>query len=633
MSKMIILVLLSAIMSFAANHYVSNNGTASWAASTNIATPCSTRVAFDSAQAGDTAFFRGGTYTVPEKNFGNVYTGYYGVPRSGSSGNPIVFMAYPAETPLFDGTTGGWGDTTSTNNGVFPFATIFSTNNHSYITFDGFHFQADGGTKMGRVWIGSEYSNYNGNGYVVFKNCVLNGGNPVSSDFNDNQEVLRVEGAKNITVSNCYFYNCRNAGEASTASAWKSYDDSTVTIENCEFYNCDIAIFLKSKTPNATIHNCFMHACDKALYLTPEYVGMLTDSIWMYNNLVIDAPLAAYHALVGAEGSHGNNVHIYNNTFYNCGNTGAGDPAINIGLVTTGHGTEVYNNIFLRSPSYSISCQTLSGTSGYILKAVDHNQYGTSSFHIITKRGWDPTHYTDLASWQASNELESAIDVGCGSSQHPGCGSLTSDPLLADTSSNEIAGFEIGVGSPCLGAGRGGADIGCDISTVGIDYEYVPGTQYTLTMANDGHGTTTPSGAVVLDSAEGQAISASPSGGYVFANWSVTAGSGVLFNGDSSRCSLTVSSATVQANFEMASEVHADSNAFVYNNTHYTGSGTIYFPILVKATIVKDSCKTYLKNAAGTIVDSTAVLSENERDTLHGTFAAGTWKLISKTVR
>lgn len=97
----------------AAIHFVSPMGSASWAQSSSIASPCSTAVAFTNAQAGDTVYFRGGTYRTPKRNLGDSYSGYYNPANSGTSSSYIVFVAYPSEFPLFSGLAGGSGDQTS----------------------------------------------------------------------------------------------------------------------------------------------------------------------------------------------------------------------------------------------------------------------------------------------------------------------------------------------------------------------------------------------------------------------------------------------------------------------------------------------------------------------------------------
>jgi hypothetical protein len=79
-----------------ADHYVSPTGSAAWAASTNIATPCSISTANAGASAGDTCHLRAGTYTT-----------YICPVNSGTGDNKITFVAYTGETPTFTVGEGG----------------------------------------------------------------------------------------------------------------------------------------------------------------------------------------------------------------------------------------------------------------------------------------------------------------------------------------------------------------------------------------------------------------------------------------------------------------------------------------------------------------------------------------------
>jgi hypothetical protein len=459
MSKTIILVLLSAIMSFAANHYVASDGTASWAASTNIMTPCSTRVAFDSAQAGDTAFFLQGTYDTPPKNFGDTYNGYYYPLHSGSLNSPIVFTENPNDTVVFDGTVGGSGD-----NNIY--ATIFGTNNQSWIVFDGFTLQANNGTKMARVHIGVS-GHVAGRGNITVKNCIFNGGNPTTGET-DNREGLRIDDNDNITVQNCYFYNYRETSGNHNTSALKTYHDTAVHVVNCEFYNNNGGVYFKGYTINSSVVNCYFHDNNQGFLSTPDMVGMQTDSLTIHNNLFVENTTnAIYQTGGGADyGTHGDDWVISNNTLYNNGSR-----QISIGYTTSGHGADIYNNIITGTGTYSLLTQDMDGWRNY-LKGVDHTEWGSTFRTIRMGDNVRNQNYTSLANWQASSELENAMDAGCGSSQHPGCGDLSSDPQFVNTSGNmdELADFALGGASPCLGAGRSGADIGADVSTVGLDY-------------------------------------------------------------------------------------------------------------------------------------------------------------------
>lgn len=114
------LIFASAALCSAATHYVSKEAGASDANPGTLASPWRTlQKAANSANPGDTILVRGGVY--PE----NVIFS-----RSGTSGNPIVFQAYPSETPIVDGT--------SLNFANLPEDSLFQLLDVNWITIDGF---------------------------------------------------------------------------------------------------------------------------------------------------------------------------------------------------------------------------------------------------------------------------------------------------------------------------------------------------------------------------------------------------------------------------------------------------------------------------------------------------------------
>jgi hypothetical protein len=272
---------------FAGVHFVSPSGTASWANATDSATPCSTGTAFANAGAEDTVYFRGGLYKVPAKNFSNTYHGYYEPVHSGTATHPIVFMACPNENPVFDGTAGGTGD--KDGQGYYSFATIFGTNNKSYIVFDGFKFQADGSAKMARVMVGASYGDANGNGHIIVQNCIFEGGTTVIPVSTDNNEGLRIEAAVDVVVKNCTFSNYRQVNNWHNTSSIKTYHDSAVIVENCEFINNSLAIFFKSSTLNSTIRHNFIHNNSLGILVSPEIPPVMDmDNLMVYQNVIVN---------------------------------------------------------------------------------------------------------------------------------------------------------------------------------------------------------------------------------------------------------------------------------------------------------------------------------------------------------
>jgi hypothetical protein len=455
-------------IAFAAHHYVSPTGSASWANATVIDSPCSTAVAFANAAAGDTVYFRGGTYQVPAKNFSNSYHGYYGPARSGAAGNPITFMAYPGEKPVFKGTAGGTGDQPY-------YATIFGTNNQSFITFDGFAFQSDNGATMARVMVGCDHTDFNGNGNIIVRNCDFNGGDSVlPGTATDNEEGLRIEGNNHVLVKGNTFYNYRQISNNHNTSAIKTYADTFVTVENCEIFKSTVAIYYKSRTPKSITRNNFIHDNAQGIFLDPNMIVMNSDSVSIYNNVIINNTANGFEQTGGGadSGCHGNDYLIFNNTFYN-----NGARAFNVGYTAPGgHGARIFNNIICGgSGAYSlVTSDRFDFTQNRMiwrnyLQAVDHNEWGMPFKTIRIGDNGRNSNYNSLVTWQTSGQLENPFDAGCGPSQNPGCGDLSSDPLFSDGSGHftQLADFALAANSPCKGAGRDGADIGADISLVG----------------------------------------------------------------------------------------------------------------------------------------------------------------------
>jgi Divergent InlB B-repeat domain/Carbohydrate binding module (family 35) len=73
---------------------------------------------------------------------------------------------------------------------------------------------------------------------------------------------------------------------------------------------------------------------------------------------------------------------------------------------------------------------------------------------------------------------------------------------------------------------------------------------YTLTVTNDGRGTTSPSGAVTVNAGVATPISATPTAGNQFQNWTVTSGSATFASPTSASTTVTLTgNATIRANF------------------------------------------------------------------------------------
>lgn len=99
-----VLLTMNLTAQYQADYYVAVNGN-----DNNLGTfnePWGTwQKAFETAQAGDTVYFRGGVWYPQDHSRGNVVCEIHvidGIGHSGTVNNPICFFAYPGETPILD---------------------------------------------------------------------------------------------------------------------------------------------------------------------------------------------------------------------------------------------------------------------------------------------------------------------------------------------------------------------------------------------------------------------------------------------------------------------------------------------------------------------------------------------------
>jgi hypothetical protein len=360
---------------------------------------------------------------------------------------------------------------------------IFATQTKSYIVFDGFTFKAtnsaDGALELVSCQLKSEKPRKIGN---QIKNCVFIGPEVKRIVHGDNREFIRVDYQSNTLIQRNKMGNLHHMKEGvSNCATWntsaiKTYHSNFMVIENNEIHNSSLGIFLKSDADDSIVRYNFIHDNRDGIIVTPDMIAMNTDRLQIYHNVIANCSdqVSNGGSLFGAgmggndSGTHGDDNVVYNNTFYK---TNYNASAIGHGPSQSGHGFSFYNNIIVSmSKTYSLITISLDANNLAKLKEVDHNQWGASFKTIRISNYWKARNYSTLAAWQGSTELENAVDVGCGSNRHPGCGDLSSDPkfLNGSRNMNQLADFRLATNSPCKGAGRGGVDMGANIDLVGI---------------------------------------------------------------------------------------------------------------------------------------------------------------------
>ncbi len=438
------------------NHYVSPTGSATWAMSISISTPCSASTAMNNAVAGDTVYFRGGIYYVGQSVAGPPTSFQLKPSHNGTAGNPIKFQAYPGETPVIDATV-----TSPSNSNSVAIGAVGSPGSpRTYIIFDGFIIRGNGGTAMAQA-----YFYYADN--CTLKNCNLTGGgNPLSTS--ENLNCVRSQYTNYFTMQNCIIHDV-NGGSNYNVDGIEFYYSYHATIVNNEFYNNSCALYLKNDTADTLIANNYFHNNVQAIgwhtFSGPRNVDRLT----IHDNVIINSSFGAISGDAQEPTAHMDDFLCYNNTIYN---TARG---INIGNSQSGHGAKIYNNIIQITTSEKLLVHGDNGTLA-LVAGEDHNQWGTGSGYWKMSYGNSMRTYTTLANWQASNELAASIDLGCGPSKNPGCHDFASDPRFINTSGNlnKLEDFTLQSSSPCKGAGRNGVDMGANIDNVGVNPALLP---------------------------------------------------------------------------------------------------------------------------------------------------------------
>ncbi len=427
---------------------------------------CSPATAFANATAGDTVYFRSGTY-YPAASTGNSPSiPAYSPANSGTAANPIIFQAYPGEAVTISAHA-----STQVNGQLMD--DCFGVVSHDYIIFDGFNLVGNNGSYLGRAYMWHSTGS-------VFRNLTINGGATVQTSL-DNCDCIRIEYCSNYAVRNCKIHSFHEATHHGNTAGIKLYHNKHSSgllfgypdvygvgvLENLEIYDGDAAIFVKSSTDDLTIRNSFIHDSDVAILATPDDPGdgsdvMESDRGAVYNNLIVNSSALNYHqgfnSYNGNVPKHGNDWVLYNNTLYNTGQAFSFSPA------DSGHGWTFYNNISQnQSATYDFSGQNVDATCVSRIAAEDHNQWGTGAIGFEYGRNSGYHRYNSLAAWQATNWLD-----GGGS---PGRGDLASDPLFANPSGTltQKADFVLASNSPSRGTGRNGTDMGAlnILTTVG----------------------------------------------------------------------------------------------------------------------------------------------------------------------
>ena len=245
------------------------------------------------ATAGDTVYFRGGTWTAEKLS----------PSHSGSIGNIITYKNYPGETPIFNGTgfAASWGN-----------SPITLTGNKSYITFEGITVRDVYESGMGK----------HGAGIAIWPG----GGNTISHVTVKDCTIINTEssGVYCYAVGATMSYITIDGVECDTVNQGGGGSEENISLSNVQYAevkNCYIhdsfqeGIDLKSGCNNCIVHHNEIADTPSAGLYADGYNAAQSGNEF-YNNIIYDG----HHAIVmGCETTaHAQQANFYNNMIYNC---------------------------------------------------------------------------------------------------------------------------------------------------------------------------------------------------------------------------------------------------------------------------------------------------------------------------
>lgn len=370
--------------------------------------------AWDLALAGDTVYFRGGTYTITS----TVDTRALGS-ADGTALNPITFKNYPGETVTFDGTGGSWGS--------WPGAMVLVEQDYNYIEGIDFtncrtaiQFAYDNNVSGGRV-SGCDFTNFAG------------------ANDGENYAAIVVYGASSVSIQGCAITGAASHANGNDAGI-TAFTAPGLDILHCEISSVPSGIYYKhwmvaaSDTDIDIAYN-YIHDTTRtnyAIFLNCHYADV-------HDNIIGGAGggFAIRESNGGPGGTHNT---INHNTVYS-GNLilGWDDFAATYNTIT--------NNVFINRPQ--IGNNGDAGTESTMNTTADYNLYPTPN--VVRYDGVQRT----LSAWQSilggdANSLSSAPTFDGGAAP------------------STIAGYALTAASAGYQACADSSDMGANVALVGV---------------------------------------------------------------------------------------------------------------------------------------------------------------------
>jgi uncharacterized protein YjdB len=418
---------------------------------------------FNEAEAGDTVYFRGGTWYPTGYAYGNCVTiiapkstpGLWGGPtyygHSGTADKQIYFLNYPGEIPVLDCSTLNMSGHTF-NSGI----TVWGA---QYLVFKGLTVRNVYQPSVGNLAAGVSMSACY---HMTFENMIVHdiGGRGIFSDGWGGSEY--VPDYDTLRIINCDVYNCFDPYSAEPGNGadgikqWNFGQNNIVYVSGNRVWNCSDDGFDLGGSCYVEISNNWSwgHCFEGAMDGNGFKFGAVSDAVTGVRRLVRNN-IAAFNVGQGGTGFfdleyasyYRNNSRVYNNTIYKCGK----GITVSENTLYPDYSLSVYkNNIVYGTTTID------AGGRPYHLDV--HDWYGESH------NTWDYSEAGSLANWVPTDSV--TVTDADFVSLDP---SEMEWPRKADGSLPDINFLKLAPGSDLIDAGT---DIGVPYGGVAPDIGY-----------------------------------------------------------------------------------------------------------------------------------------------------------------
>jgi uncharacterized protein YjdB len=434
---------------FAKTYYVAPSGGSDYFPGTKSQPWATWQKAFSTAQAGDTVYFRGGTWYPTTQ----VDINYYHPGNSGTHNHPICYFNYPDETPVIDFIN--LPESPSSRSGI-------DINNVTYIKFKGLTVQNVRQTTP-EQWISGINSTVTDFASVLsFENVVSRGHGGAG---------FWLGGIDTLYLINCDSYN--NCDPTSTgapggrADGWTLIGGGAITdtlrmiyIQGCRAWNnSDDGIDI-AHVKGLEVHNNWVwnngHLSGGGTGIKLEYSVIQTpDKRKIYNNVTAYNSGGGFSTVNLTDEYYGPFSAHYNNSSYR-DYYGYGDATFGW-IGATGIGYVIYRNNISFKPTEGSQAALKAYNYGYPYHATqDHNTW--------IQRGFDDSWYTDPNPAYTVTDLDFvSLDTAQLRLPRKPDGSLPDITFMKLASTSDLIDKGVNVGFPYSGAAP---DIGASESSV-----------------------------------------------------------------------------------------------------------------------------------------------------------------------